>query len=85
MTFHWWYVLVVILPLPNLWSIWHIWTHEFDSFQQKVSWLCFAVFIPVIAGLVYIFWGRRFAGAKISLKAQAASENLGQDNNSSDH
>ena len=80
MTIQWWYIILVILPLPNLWSIWHIWRHEFASFQQKVGWLCFAVFVPVIAGLVYIFWGRRYAGAKISLKPSSETEKSGDSN-----
>lgn len=65
MQFSWWYVVIAILPLPNLWSIWHVWSHEFDSFQRKVSWLCVAVFLPVIGGLCYIAFGRRKALGKI--------------------
>ncbi|MBQ9537137.1 MAG: PLDc N-terminal domain-containing protein [Desulfovibrionaceae bacterium] len=69
MQFSWWYVLIAVLPLPNLWSIWHIWSHEFASFQQKVGWLCFVVFVPVLAGLIYIFYGKRFALQKIKRAA----------------
>ena len=65
MDFPWWYILIAVLPLPNLWSIWHIWSHEFASFQQKVGWLCLAVFLPVLAGIIYIVYGRRFALRKI--------------------
>ncbi|MBQ7617494.1 MAG: PLDc N-terminal domain-containing protein [Desulfovibrio sp.] len=66
MQFFWWYVLLAVLPLPNLWSIWHIWRHEFASFQQKASWLCVAVFIPVLGGLLYLALGRPKAGALVN-------------------
>lgn len=30
MMFHWWHVALVMIPmLPTLWSIIHIWGHEF--------------------------------------------------------
>lgn len=73
MDFPYWYIVIAVLPLPNLWSIWHIWAHEFASFQQKVSWLCFAVFVPVVAGLVYIFYGRKFALRKVKRNAEHES------------
>lgn len=59
MTFSWWHALIVLLPiLPNFWSIWHIWNHSFQTDQRKMIWLVIAVFIPVIGGLLYIFFGR---------------------------
>ncbi|MBQ7585097.1 MAG: PLDc N-terminal domain-containing protein [Desulfovibrionaceae bacterium] len=68
MNFYWWYILIALLPLPNLWSIWHIWAHEFASLQQKVGWLCFCVFVPVISGIIYIFYGRRLALGRVKRK-----------------
>lgn len=59
MTFAWWHTLIILLPmLPTFWSIWHIWNHSFITFQRKMLWLAFVVFVPVIGGLVYIVWGR---------------------------
>ncbi|MCR4665996.1 MAG: PLD nuclease N-terminal domain-containing protein [Desulfovibrio sp.] len=75
MEFSWWYIVLAVLPLPNLWSIWHVWSHVFSSFQQKVSWLCIAVFFPVIGGLLYIAIGRKRAGERISvLRERIAAE-----------
>lgn len=62
MTFAWWHVLVVLVPiLPNLYSIWHIWTHSFKPPEKRFYWLALAVFVPVLGGLIYIFYGRKQA------------------------
>jgi hypothetical protein len=50
--------------LPTLWSIRHIWTHEFEEPQQRALWLVLVVFAPVVGGLAYIFTGRKKAGRK---------------------
>lgn len=65
MTFAWWHIGVAILPtLPNLWSIWHIFAHDFHGdMQKKALWIVLSVFIPIIGGLIYIFVGRKQAGA----------------------
>jgi hypothetical protein len=53
---------ILLLPIvPALWSIWHIFHHEFRSPQEKMAWLGVAVFIPVLGGLAYILWGRKHA------------------------
>lgn len=66
MTFHWWHVLVALLPmLPTFWSILHIWGHEFATPQQRALWLVLVVFVPVAGGLIYIFTGRRKALRKL--------------------
>ena len=65
MPFSPWYIVIALLPLPNLWSIWHVWAHEFESFHNKVVWLCIAVFLPVLGGLLYIFIGRKKAGPRV--------------------
>lgn len=53
-------ILIVILPiLPNLWAILHIFRNDFDTPQEKMIWLGLAVFIPVIGGFAYLFFGRR--------------------------
>lgn len=63
MTFAWWHIPLVLLPmLPTLWSIMHIWRHQFSGPQQRSLWLLLVVFVPVLGGLIYIFTGRRKAG-----------------------
>ncbi len=53
-------VVVFFIPiLPNLWAIWHIFHNEFDTYNQKMMWLCIAVFIPVVGGIIYLFIGRK--------------------------
>ncbi len=56
----WWAFILLALPiLPNMWSIWHVHNNEFPTFQEKALWFVTAVFIPVLGGLAYIFFGRR--------------------------
>ena len=58
----WWHWLVLALPiLPNLWSIWHVRARTFPTEQEKSLWFLLAIFIPVLGGIIYIFWGRRRA------------------------
>ena len=53
-------ILLFFIPiLPNLWSIWHIFNHEFEFYNQKMKWLLIAVFIPVVGGIIYILIGRK--------------------------
>ncbi|WP_028575640.1 PLDc N-terminal domain-containing protein [Desulfonatronovibrio hydrogenovorans] len=53
-------IVLVFLPiLPNLWAILHIFKHDFQTAQEKMAWIAVAVFIPVLGGLAYLFFGRR--------------------------
>ncbi len=54
-----WIIILLIPILPNLWSIWHIFKHDFRTPQDKMTWVLIATFIPVIGGILYIFWGRK--------------------------
>lgn len=67
MTFAWWHVLIALIPiLPNLWGVWHTWSHDFGGdFSRKTLWLVICVFLPVLGGLLYLLAGRRHAGKKI--------------------
>ncbi len=68
MTFAWWHLLLAVIPvLPNFWSIWDIWTHEFATPEKRIYWLLLAVFAPVIGGVIYIFIGRKQAFKKTGL------------------
>lgn len=51
--------LLLIPILPNLWAIWHIFRCDFNTAQEKMAWLAVSVFIPVLGGLAYVFWGRK--------------------------
>lgn len=55
------YVLPLLLVpiLPNLWAIWHIFRCDFKTPQEKMAWLAASVFIPILGGLAYVFWGRK--------------------------
>ena len=54
------YGLLLVLPiLPNLWSIWHASTREFNPPHEKLVWIGVAVFFPLLGGLAYLFYGIR--------------------------
>ena len=68
MMFHWWHVVLVMIPmLPTLWSIIHIWGHEGPTPQRRAVWLVLVVFLPVIGGIIYIFTGRKKALGKVQI------------------
>ncbi len=54
-----WMFILLIPILPNLWSIWHIFKHDFPSPQEKMTWVLITTFIPVIGGILYILKGRK--------------------------
>jgi hypothetical protein len=50
----------MLVPIiPNLWSSQHAFYREFSTPQGKMGWIAGSVFIPVLRGLVYIFFGRK--------------------------
>ena len=68
MMFHWWHVVLVMIPMiPTLWSLLHIWGYEFPTPQQRALWLVLVVFLPVIGGIIYIFTGRKKALGKVQI------------------
>ena len=53
-------IVGLIIPiLPNLWAIWNAFHSEFATTEEKMTWVAVAVFLPVLGGLLYLFWGRR--------------------------
>ncbi|MCG8531500.1 MAG: PLDc N-terminal domain-containing protein [Desulfovibrionales bacterium] len=53
-------VLTLALPiLPNLWSIWHSYKHEFSTPMEKYGWMLAGVMLPIIGGLLYLLIGFR--------------------------
>ncbi len=54
-----WGVILLLPILPNLWSIWHIFKNDFPTPQEKMTWVLIATFLPVIGGILYVFWGRK--------------------------
>ncbi len=54
------FLILLSLPiLPNLWAIWHSFHADFATHQEKMIWIAVSVFIPVLGGLAYLFWGRK--------------------------
>ena len=54
--------LAFLVPItPNLWAIWHIFHCDYPTPTEKMGWLFAAMFLPVIGGLAYCFWGRKRA------------------------
>jgi len=62
-----WIIILMIPIIPNLWSIWHIFKHDFPTPQDKMTWVLITTFLPVIGGILYIFCGRKkiIRGSKI--------------------
>ena len=55
-----WLFLVMALPaFINFWAIAHAFYRNFPTIQEKMVWLCLAVFVPVLGGLIYLFVGRK--------------------------
>ena len=52
------FALLAIPILPNLWSIWHAFRHEFSSSTEKMFWIWLAVLVPMLGGVIYIIAGR---------------------------
>lgn len=57
-----WALPLLLLPIvPNLWSIWHLYRHEFPTYQERSAWIVAQVILPVIGGVGYILIGRKRA------------------------
>ncbi|GAB6060235.1 PLD nuclease N-terminal domain-containing protein [Desulfonatronum parangueonense] len=56
--------LLALPILPNLWAIWHSFHADFATHQEKMVWIAVSVFVPVLGGLAYLFWGRKRARRK---------------------
>jgi len=55
-----WLFLVLALPVfINFWAISHAFYRNFPTVQEKMVWLCLAVFVPVLGGIAYIVAGRK--------------------------
>ena len=55
----WAFPLLIIPILPNLWSIIHVYKHDFPTPHERGAWLVALIVLPVIGGLGYIFFGAR--------------------------
>lgn len=51
--------LLLIPALLNLWAIWHAFHHLFATPQERLLWMGAGIFIPLLGGLVYLFFGKR--------------------------
>jgi hypothetical protein len=51
---------VLAVPLlPNLWCIFQATTRNFINPMERRVWLLLGMFLPVLGGLAYLFWGRK--------------------------
>lgn len=58
----WWQYCILAIPaLPNIWALWHIFTHVFSTPQERLFWIMFNALFPIIGGVIYFFFGRRRA------------------------
>jgi len=53
----WFYVVLAILPLPNLWAIWHAYFHRFPTAHERLLWMACGVLVPIIGGFIYLVFG----------------------------
>lgn len=54
------FLALLTLPIiPNLWAIYHAFYRVFPSNAERMIWICLAIFVPVLGGLLYLFIGRR--------------------------
>ncbi|GAB6110507.1 PLDc N-terminal domain-containing protein [Desulfomicrobium salsuginis] len=57
-----WALPVLLVPIiPNLWSIMHLYKHEFPTQQERAAWIVAQVILPVLGGVGYILFGRKRA------------------------
>ncbi len=55
-----WFYIALALPLVlNFWAISHAFYRNFPTIQEKMVWLCLAVFVPVLGALIYLAVGRK--------------------------
>ena len=69
------WLLLSIPILPNLWCIWHAFTHEFPKESEKRLWVLAGIFLPVIGGLAYLLIGWRKALPSEKLQTSEKSTN----------
>ena len=56
------WVLILTLPVLNLWAICHAALRTFPSGpQERILWVMLAVFIPVLGGIAYLVFGLKRA------------------------
>lgn len=53
------YLILFLLPLPNLWCIWHAYKNTFATPVERVLWMAAGVFLPVVGGIAYLLFGMR--------------------------
>lgn len=59
---HAWQIVVLFSPvLPNLWSLHHVFHHKYPGKYERLVWAYIAIFLPLVGGLIYIFFGKKRA------------------------
>lgn len=58
LSLEWWQIALLFLSaLLNLWDIWHVFNHTFETSLEWVLWMVACVFVPVLGGMVYVLFG----------------------------
>ena len=57
----WQLAVLAILPIPNLFGIWHAFFRNFPGPNERLIWMGVCVFVPIIGGLAYLLFGLRRA------------------------
>ncbi len=52
-------LVLVLAILPNYIAIWQSFHRVFPTPLERMFWFLLAVFVPVLGGLAYLFWGRK--------------------------
>lgn len=54
-------VFFIVPILPSMWAIRHVHGHVFRTPLERSLWFALTVFIPILGGILYILFGRRYA------------------------
>lgn len=52
-------VLIALPALLNLWGIRHAFHRAFPTPQERLLWIGVCIFVPLLGGLAYLFFGMR--------------------------
>ena len=60
----WFFWAMGLCILLNFWAITHVFYRNFPTAQEKMIWMCLAVFVPALGPIIYLAAGMK-RGTKI--------------------